>query len=123
MNLSGPYKLTAQQIDETVSKCCPGNFILGNSDSPKDFQPKYVGRSDMDLNRQLKDFVDKYSLFSFRYAETAFEAFVNECHYYHQWKTVSKLDNDAHPKSPAGTAWVCPICGIFKTHPAGGGRV
>lgn len=60
--LKGYYPLTANKIDEVVTKISSGAYALGTRKGDK-FIVKYVGRSDTDLNNRLKDHADagKYS--------------------------------------------------------------
>ena len=50
----GPYSLTNDQIDMVVRENSIGNYALGHSKEGK-FYVKYIGRSDRDLNKRLKE--------------------------------------------------------------------
>ena len=76
------------------------------------FVPKYVGRSDDDVNGRLKDWAGKTKspLFKFSYADSVEEAFEKECNNYHDF---NPLGNTSHPARPEGKKWECPRCKIF----------
>jgi hypothetical protein len=109
--LRGAYKLDNETIDEKVTKTSAGAYALGYLNDKKLFVPKYVGRSDDDINGRLKDWVGKYAYFKFEYYDSAKAAFEKECNLYHDWK--SQLDNKLHPDRPEGTNWKCPRCNVF----------
>src|SRR5512138_2635563 len=47
LEMSGPYPLTDDAIDETLTRTSPGNYALGYLDG-ETFRVFYVGRSDSD---------------------------------------------------------------------------
>lgn len=104
----GPFLLTNQKIDVEVLKDKIGTYVLGHSKS-NSFYPKYVGRSDDDINGRLKDWVGKYQEFKLSYHGTAKDAYYHECRVYHDFK--SSLDNEVHPAKPSGSSYICPVCG------------
>lgn len=108
--MNGPYSLTSTNIDAHVTKTSPGAYELFASYSGP---VKYVGRSDTDLNGRLKQWVGKYSHFSFEYCSSPKAAFEKECTLYHHYGGSAKLDNTNHPQRPSGSNWKCPICSIF----------
>lgn len=88
-----------------------GNYALGY-DSPDGFFPTYVGRSDSDLNAELRrrlPATETHRLFKFSYANTIKEAFEKECRNYHDF--FDNLENENHPARPSGSYYRCPICG------------
>jgi hypothetical protein len=108
--LKGPYDLTAEKIDEVVTETSAGAYALGKiSKTTNTFIPKYVGRSDDDVNKRLKDWVDKYPNFKYEYYSSAKAAYEKECRLYHDWK--KQIDNKVHPAKSEGTDWKCPVCG------------
>jgi hypothetical protein len=109
--LRGPYKLDNDTIDKEVTKKSAGAYALGYLQEDT-FIPKYVGRSDEDVNDRLKDWVGKYKYFKFEYYGSPKSAFEKECNLYHDWK--AQLDNKCHPDRPDDTTWQCPRCDIFK---------
>lgn len=109
--LRGPYPLDTETIDEHVKKTI-GAYALGYiKKDTRRFVPKYVGRSDNDINGRLKDHVGEYPKFKFEYYSSAKAAFEKECNLYHDWK--DQLDNKEHPDRPDTTDWKCPRCNIF----------
>jgi hypothetical protein len=110
--LRGPYTLNNSTIDEKVTETSAGAYALGLVNSDGAFVPKYVGRSDDDINARLKDWIGKnYSHFKFEYYSSAKAAFEKECDLYHDWK--KQLDNEQHPDRSNGTNWKCPRCDVF----------
>ena len=82
--LDGPYKLDNETIDKIVTKKSAGAYALGNLSEKKGFIPKYVGRSDDDVNGRLKEWVSKgYTHFKFKYYGSPKAAFEKECNLYH----------------------------------------
>jgi hypothetical protein len=113
IEMKGPFDLTADSINVQVAELSSGNYVLGNFDCKGIPFIKYTGRSDCDLNTEIKKFIGKYQLFKFLYASSVQEAFEKECKYYHDYGESNELDNKVHPDRPAGTDWLCPICRIF----------
>ena len=110
--LTGPFLLNRETIDSTVTTT-PGVYALGYVEVGGDFIPKCVGRSDDDINKSLKDWVNsKYSKFKFECYDSAEAAFTKECRLYHDWK--EQLDNQEHPKKLDNT-WECPCCKLFES--------
>ncbi len=113
LNMSGPYDFTSAKIDAEVTRTSAGNYALGHMDN-ETFIVKYVGRSDSDVNAELKKRLNaKYKKFKFSYAASAKEAFEKECQNYHDFGGSAQLDNEIHPARPAGKDWKCPVCNIF----------
>jgi hypothetical protein len=114
LDMEGPYALTKAKIDEAVTPTSAGNYALGYTNDKGTFIVEYVGRSDSDVNAELKSKVGtKYKQFKFSYATSPKAAFEKECRNYHDFGGKDKLDNDIHPARPAGTDWKCPVCKIF----------
>lgn len=113
MNMSGPFNLTVDEIDEKVYRTSPGGYLLGDLSPDGSLQVRYVGRSDTDLNRRLKDWAkrNEYGGFGFTYARSCLEAYVMECNNYHDYGGKEKLDNDIHPAHPNAAFPRCPRCG------------
>jgi len=114
--LQGPYNLNIQTIDEVVILKSAGVYALAKMVEGNSFHISYVGRSDDDINRRLKDWVDKYALFKFEYYVSPRTAFEKECNIYHYFGPEG-LDNEAHPERPKNTNWLCPQCNLFKEKP------
>jgi len=114
LGMEGPYALTKAKIDEVVTDTSAGNYALGYSKDDGTFIVQYVGRSDSDVNAELKSKVDtKHKQFKFSYASSQKEAFEKECRNYHDFGGSDALQNDIHPARPAGKSWKCPVCNIF----------
>jgi hypothetical protein len=66
LEMSGPYPLTDEAIDEALTRTSPGNYALGYMDGDS-FDVFYVGRSDSDVRQRLHEWVgmpsryDKYA--------------------------------------------------------------
>ncbi|MHA1465733.1 MAG: hypothetical protein ACTSQ2_11640 [Candidatus Heimdallarchaeaceae archaeon] len=56
--MKGPYRLIYHKVDEVVTRCSPGNYLLGYIRKSV-FYVRYVGRSDNDLNSRLKTWCSK----------------------------------------------------------------
>jgi hypothetical protein len=111
LDMNGPFHLSEPEIDRKIEVGSIGNYALGFINENDHFIPKYVGRSDDDLNSRLKDWVPKYSKFKFSTATTKKRAFEEECRNYHDF--IKQLDNKIHPDRPDGTDWSCPYCTNF----------
>jgi len=115
LEMKGPYVFTSEKIDEVVTRTSFGNYALGytKNDGEK-FVVKYVGRSDTDLNQELKARLSsKHKKFKYSYATSPKAAFEKECRNYHDFGESEELDNEYHPDRPNGTNWKCPVCDIF----------
>jgi hypothetical protein len=109
--MKGPFALNREAID-TATTASPGVYALGYVEVGGDFIPKHVGRSDDDVNRSLKDWVNtKYSKFKFECYDSPEAAFARECELYHDWK--EQLDNQEHPRR-RDTRWACPCCELSE---------
>lgn len=111
--MEGPYELKAEKIDEVITKTSAGNYLLGHT-RKGEFKVQYVGRSDSDLNKRLKEHVGDYWSFKFCYASSPKAAFERECEDYHDNGGADKLDNKFHPGRPDDTDWKCPRCPCFE---------
>jgi len=108
----GPFLFDSVSIDEQVEPNKIGNFVLGYAkESTGGFIPKYSGRSDNDLKKELHGKLQatskSWQLFKFDYAETVREAFEKECLHYHNFR--KQLDNEMHPPRPKDTNHPCPV--------------
>lgn len=112
LNMNGSYELSNEKIDQNVIKTSAGNYALGHT-KDSSFIVKYVGRSDDDLNKRLKDWVGDYKQFKYSYATSPKAAFEKECRNYHDFGENKKLDNEYHPDRPDGSTWKCPVCDVF----------
>src|SRR5260221_10165375 len=106
--LRGPWQLAVGNIDMAVSKTSPGAYALGHSDGST-FYISYVGRSDGNVNKRLKDHVGKYQHFKYEYFPSPKAAFDKECELFHAFGETA-LDNKVHPDRPENSGWKCPFC-------------
>ena len=114
LEMSGPYVFTRAKIDQVVTKKSAGNYALGYVDQSKTFIVQYVGRSDSDVNAELKNRISsRYKSFKYSYAASPKAAFEKECRNYHDFGGSAKLDNKIHPARPANSGWKCPVCNKF----------
>jgi len=58
LEMSGSYPLTAEAIDDVLVRKLPGNYALGYMDGDV-FSVFYVGRSNSDVRRRLREWVGK----------------------------------------------------------------
>jgi hypothetical protein len=107
--MGASYPLNEETINSEVKKNRIGSYVLGYINEKKGYIPKYVGRSDNDLNKRLKDWIENYSRFKFMYHSTTKQAYEKECNLYHDW--IKQIDNKEHPDKPDGTNYKCPVCG------------
>ena len=102
--LHGPYPLTRAEIDKRVVESI-GVYVLNDNNSGS-FYVHRVGRSDVDVNARLKDYVGDYERFKYGHYRTKKPAFEKECHIYHDF---DPRDNVNHPDRPDGTNYSCPV--------------
>jgi hypothetical protein len=112
--LRGPFPLNEQTINEEVDSGSPGVYALGYKKG-KTFIIQHVGRSDTDVNAQLREHIGKYEQFKFDTSETPEAAFIKECELYHAFRG---LDGGNHPDRPQGAMWQCPKCNVFLSEGA-----
>lgn len=114
LDMKGPYNFTNDKIDEVITRTSAGNYALGYVNDSDSFIVQYVGRSDSDVNTELKSRLSsKYKKFKYSYAASPKAAFEKECKNYHDFGGRAKLDNEYHPDRPDGTNWECPVCNKF----------
>jgi len=114
LEMQGPYVYTSAKIGEVVTQTSAGNYALGYTKEDNTFIVQYVGRSDSDVNQELKAKLNgKYKKFKYSYASSPKAAFEKECRNYHDFGTNEKLDNQNHPDRPNNANWKCPVCNIF----------
>ena len=77
--MQGPYSFTSSEIDKILTRTSPGNYALGRTDDDT-FFVSYVGRSDSDINQELKSRLTRnYTKFKYSYATSPKAAFEKEC--------------------------------------------
>jgi predicted GIY-YIG superfamily endonuclease len=113
LEMKGPFELKNEVIDEKVQKNMIGNYALGFAGGNGVMSVNYVGRSDTDLNRRLKDHTSEgYTHFMYSYALSIEIAYIKECHDYHAFVDKHfRLDNENHPAKPENINSQCPYCG------------
>jgi hypothetical protein len=111
--LHGPWPLTEKDIDAVVRGVGAGAYALTREGTEPTFIVNYVGRSDNDLRGRLKQWVNsRYTHFKYGFLPTSTDAFLKECHLYHDFGgPEGKLDNEMHPARAQGTTWSCPSVG------------
>lgn len=107
--LFGPFVLSTNQVDVSVTGKGPGAYALGATNANGGLNVSYVGRSDSDLNARLKQHVGSYTHFKYGFYSTAIAAYEKECRLYHDFGTSGA--NEVHPARPAGSSAKCPVCG------------
>jgi hypothetical protein len=108
--LSGPYRLSFDDIDAVVARKSAGVYALGYADGQGRFCVNHVGRSDVDLRARLLGYIGSDALFKYRYCSAAQTAFEKECELFHDFAPPG---NRLHPDRPKGTTWRCPRCQMF----------
>ncbi|KAB7887768.1 hypothetical protein [Poseidonibacter ostreae] len=109
IGMKSSYVLTQKSVDYEITKISAGNFALGYETKSGLFVVEYFGRSDTDLNHEIKKYIDRYERFKFFYASSPKSAFVKECKNYHAFDK-NKIVNKSHPEKPENTDYECPYC-------------
>ncbi len=114
-DMEGPFPLDSQSINYEVEKAI-GVYILGENSDIQSFKPRYVGRSDDDLNERLHQHEkENYTHFVYLYADSEEDAYYMECVLYHNYGEDVVLKNEIHPDKPKNRGDLsCPICN--KSH-------
>lgn len=112
--LTGPFRLTFEDIERTVRVSAPGVYALGTCDMAGRFAIMSVGRSDADIKMRLREVIGAGTHFKFDTFATDREAFEKECELFHMIKPPG---NFIHPGRPAGSTLRCPHCRIFGQQP------
>jgi len=117
LDMDGPFPLTNDEINDVVFRSSAGNYALGHTiteDGERSFIVEYVGRSDTDVAKRLKQHVgENYKQFKYSHAASPKQAFEKECKNYHDFGGIDGLDNEVHPRRPDGSKWKCPCCDVF----------
>jgi hypothetical protein len=105
------FRFQPEVVDRVVEPGYPGNYVLGEKDEAGEFYPKFIGRSDTDLNAELKS---KFGVLPYAFFKSSLSnsraAYDLECAQFHSFR--SQLDNGDHPTSPAGSGLTCFLCGL-----------
>lgn len=102
--MNGPYLIV--DISTFVDAGTMGVYILTRNGRTA----HYVGRSDTDLRREIRESatLGPYTHFWYAYESSPMQAYKSECCLWHKYDPP---DNDIHPAVPAGTNWRCPVEG------------
>ena len=114
LDMDGPFDLTNAVIDKEVGAAVIGNFALGHLNKNGKFVVKVVGRSDNDLNRELKSARRRFSAglfakmlgrggidkFKFSIADTALSAYQVEQRAFDSFGGLRKLLDRRTPAPP-----------------------
>jgi hypothetical protein len=106
-NLTGPHRLSFDDVHAVTRSGAPGVFALGFCGQGGVFFVNYVGRSDSDVRQRLLDFIGSDNAFKFNQVGSAKEAFMHECELYH---SLRPRGNRLHPSRPRLSGWTCPKC-------------
>lgn len=112
LNMAGPFTFSESGIDNAIQKNRKGNYALGSANQDGTLNVAYIGRSDSDLNAELKQRLGTHDYPSFKasYANSISEAYEKECQNYHDFGENKSLANEIHPAKP-NSNHRCPICG------------
>lgn len=105
--MSGPHRLTFDDINASIKRRSAGAFALGYVSPGGDFYIRYVGRSDDDIRVHLCNLIGSDQYFKFSYYGSAASAFYKECELFHDFKPHG---NHMHPERPKGSSLECPRC-------------
>ncbi len=106
--MRGPYPLTLIQIALLIHPKRIGVFLIYNEKK----EVIYVSRSDEELAKELKKYIDMGKFFSYEYVVSPKEGYLLECKYFHKYKDNSNFLREDHPIPPAGIEEKCPVCGL-----------
>ena len=115
LGMLGPFALTDIDVNKRVPENVMGNYaFLQKKWLTDEYLVRYVGRSDSDLKKEIKqqvktDRAKGCTHFKYSIAKSVKEAFEKECKNYHDFGESECLYNDIHPAKPAGTKYECPI--------------
>ena len=110
LNMKGPVDLNESSVSRNVAANKVGNYALGKTGTGEKadvFSVSYIGRSDNDVAKRLKDHVGEYSKFKFSYAGSPVAACREECRNFHDFQPPG---NTLHPAAPGGSNAACPWC-------------
>ena len=117
LDMLGPFALTDAEVNKIVPENVMGNYaFLQKKWLAGEYIVRYVGRSDSDLKKEIKqqmktDRAEGCTYFMFSIAKSKKGAFEKECRNYHDFGGNTKLHNKNHPDKPDGTEYECPVEG------------
>lgn len=106
------YLFLPEFIRRLVPDKTPGAYMLGDLEEGK-FVPRYVGRSDRNLQQRLANhnYLYHFTYFAFIALDNPQQAFLTESKWWHDCESGGiALENKIHPASPNGSAAPCPYC-------------
>lgn len=106
MTLLGPFELSIDTIDGTLSDERVGVYAVGHVDGRGVFRIQRVGRGS-NLRTSLRNLVGSSTRFKFEYSADERASFERECELFHLLRPPSNL---THPERPLGSSWRCPWC-------------
>jgi hypothetical protein len=115
MNIKmSPMRRLRKVSSHKLTKKEPRVYVFRNR---KDGPIRYVGRSDINLKKRLKN--RPYARYHFINTQTDLEAYQIECELWHEHQPTidnAKVRGGRHPAKPAYTDIHCPVCrrGKFK---------
>ena len=109
IGMKSSYVLTEESVDYEITKISAGNFALGYETKSGLFVVENFGRSDTDINLEIKKSIHRYERFKFFYASSPKSAFLKECKNYHAFDK-KKIDKKTHPIKPENSEDKCPYC-------------
>lgn len=115
LDMLGPFALTDDEVNKRVPENVMCNYaFLQNKWLAGEYIVRYVGRSDSDLKKEIKqqmrtDRAKGCTHFKYSIAKSVKEAFEKECRNYHDFGGNTKLHNKNHPNKPDGTEYECPV--------------
>lgn len=116
LGMLGSFALTNEEVNKRVPENVIGNYAFGYINQKRGFVVCYVGRSDSDLKKEIKqqmrtDRAKGCTHFKYSIASTKKEAFEKECRNYHDFGGRDNLHNENHPDKPDSTKYKCPVKG------------
>ena len=109
IGMKSSYVLTDKSVDYEITKISAGNFALGHESKTGLFVVQSYGRSDTDLNHEIKNWIGEYKRFKFFYSSSPKSAFIKECKNYHTFD-IKIIDKKTHPEKPENADYDCPYC-------------
>ena len=105
------YRFEAEVVEKVTRPGVSGNYVFGERGESGDFYPKLIGRSDTDVQTELRNRLGTvgYGFFMVSAASPRV-AYDRECAQFHTFK--NQLDNKTHPAPPAGSRATCFLCGL-----------
>ena len=107
--LHGIHELSDKGINSNVDTTGIGCYALGTANNQGGLNVLRIGRSDIDLNKRLHQYVkfsNKYPYFKYGFLNSVKDCYEYECKLWHKF---TPSNNPNHPDKPNGTNYRCPI--------------